>query len=771
MNNASSSDKSGVEPHRAPEDAITVRIRGVVQGVGFRPFVFRVATRLGITGWVLNGDDGVQIFAQGRPDLLRTFVSAIKKDTPPASHIVEFVAAEAPVEPITTGFTIRSSTDGSHPTVRVAPDLPLCDDCLRELFDPTDRRFQYPFITCTNCGPRYSIVQDLPYDRPNTTMESWPMCDSCKAEYADPANRRFHAQPLACPDCGPEYVLMSGNARDMRGYAAIERAAALLREGRILAVKGIGGYHLACDAANTEAVSALRERKVRKEKPFAVMVADLATARELVELSDADQSLMMSNARPIVLARARNPAAAAPGVAPENKELGVMLPYAPLHYLLFAAGAPDPLVLTSANASSEPIAYVDDDAQDRLSDLADAFLIGERAIARRVDDSVVRTSPFGPTIIRRSRGYAPGAVATIPSDRPILAVGADLKNSIALVVGGQAFVSQYIGDLEHYPAFTAFRETIDDLLRMYEIDASSLLVAHDAHPQYASTQYATTMSCERVAVQHHRAHIASALAERREWGREVVGVALDGTGFGDDGGIWGGELFAGSLERGFDRVAHLLPAVLAGGDAAARHPVQAAAGFLHGLPDLPDLSAPPFHFPDRFRTASDLIDKNVRVFPTTSMGRLFDTVAALLGFTREMTFEGQAAIWLEQLARRSSESEAYPFASLDYRPLLRTIVDDRLSGRPIEDIARAFHAGVAKGIVECANEQAGIAGIDTLVLSGGTFQNVVLLGEIKALVSSTPGPFRDILVNNRVPPNDGGISLGQAALAAAAIRS
>jgi len=446
----------------------------------------------------------------------------------------------------------------------------------------------------------------------------------------------------------------------------------------------------------------------------------------------------------------------------------VMLPYTPLHHLLFDAGAPEILVMTSANRSSEPIAYDDSDALERLSAIADAFLIGERPIARRVDDSVARVGVFGPAILRRSRGYAPGAVTTIPADRPILAVGADLKNTVTLVVDGQAFVSQHIGDLRDYPSLRAFQETIDDLIAMYEVDWDDLLVVCDEHPQYASTAHARSLPAfERGSVQHHRAHIASVLAERGEWTKRVVGVSFDGTGYGDDGTIWGGELFVGSVSHGFDRVAHLRRAVLPGGDAAAQYPVQAAAGFLAQLERLPDLKASPFSFPERYDDARMLLSKGVRSFATTSMGRLFDAAAALLGFTRAVTFEGQAAVWLEQLARaaRSTDAYAFPFdgAELDFRPLLEAVADDRARGGQPAEIARAFQRGIARGLANSIAAICADKAVDTAVLSGGVFQNELLLEDLHQILSQTP---LTIWTNRDVPPNDGGISLGQAALAA-----
>jgi hydrogenase maturation protein HypF len=456
-------------------------------------------------------------------------------------------------------------------------------------------------------------------------------------------------------------------------------------------------------------------------------------------------------------------------VAPDNGDLGVMLPYTPLHHLLFAGGAPDVLVMTSANRSNEPIAYEDENAQKQLSGIADAFLMGERPIARRVDDSVVRSGPLGLMVMRRARGYAPDAVATLPTRRPILAVGADLKNAITLVVGGDAFVSQHIGDLEHTEARAAFRETIVDLCRMYEVREDDLLVAHDLHPGYASTAEAQAMPGQHLGVQHHEAHVASVLAERGAWEKRVLGVAFDGTGYGTDGTIWGGEIFVGSVAGGFARVAHLRQALLAGGDAAARFPVQAAAGFLAQVDPCRDFTVAPFAFPPRYRLARDLVDKGIRTFATTSVGRLFDAVAALLGFTREITFEGQAAVWLEQLARRSAPVPAFPFpvreAELDFRPLLDAVIAARLADREPAEVARAFHAAVASALWKAACACCDAHGVDRVVLSGGVFQNALLLALLKDVM---PAGRRDppMWCNQRVPANDGGISLGQAAVAA-----
>ncbi len=725
--------------------ARSVQVRGVVQGVGFRPFVFRLANANALTGWVLNEESGVDIHLEGTDPALDAFLRDLRTEGPPGARITSIDVRPSESAGLSE-FRIRESRSNGHPTVRISPDLPVCEQCLEELFDPADPRYLYPYINCTNCGPRYSVIESLPYDRPRTTMKSWTLDSLCAGEYHDPSNRRFHAQPVACPACGPRYT------------SAIGEAASLLNAGKIVAVKGIGGYHLVCDAANSEAVHTLRERKFRKEKPFAVMVRTLEVARRWVDLSPEAEALLTSVARPIVLAPAK---VELTGIAPDNHELGLMLPYAPLHYLLFEAGCPEVLVMTSANRSSEPIAYQDDDARERLAGIADAFLIGERPIARRVDDSVARVGACGPVILRRSRGYAPGVVATLPVSRPILAVGADLKNTVTLVIDGQAFMSQHIGDLDHYQALQSFERTVQDLVSMYQVDWKDLLVVHDLHPQYVSTVEALKLPVlHRRAVQHHRAHIASVLAERGQWDTRVVGVSFDGTGYGDDGTIWGGEFFVGSVRGGFQRVMHMRQAVLPGGDAAARNPVQCAAEFLSQIQDLPTLD-----FPDRYQRSLRLVEKQVRTFATSSVGRLFDAAAAILGFVRDVSFEGQGAMWLEHIAHAASNVDRYAFPvlqeQLDFRPLLRAVAQDRAIGRDLGEIARAFHRGVASGLCEAVQKLSGQYGTSIAVLSGGVFQNELLLGDAKAQLESVG---IDIWTNVAVPPNDGGISLGQAAL-------
>ncbi|MEZ4537857.1 MAG: carbamoyltransferase HypF, partial [Cyanobacteriota/Melainabacteria group bacterium] len=605
--------------------ASLIRIKGIVQGVGFRPFIYLHAREHGLFGWVLNDEAGVEVHIEGDEGAISAFLSSLKEKAPPASRIDEVITGECAPQDYSE-FVIVESRSGDKIVTRISPDMVVCAACLSDLDDTSSPYYEYPYVNCTHCGPRYSIIKSLPYDRPATTMAQWPMCEHCRQGYENPEDRRFHAQPVACNKCGPQYYLRSTD--DSRtGHVAIKHAVRLLQEGKIVAVKGIGGYHLALDATNEDALRALRERKYRKEKPFAVMVKSLEHARQIVDLNPVAEEALMSIARPIVLARSRINASGRLDqslLAPNNLDLGVMLPYTPLHHLLFKFGAPPFLVLTSANRSNEPLAYDDDRAFEELDGIADAFLVGERPIQRRVDDSVAATSALGFHLIRRARGYAPGAVATLPCEQPVLAVGADLKNTITLVVAGQAFVSQYIGDLEQTSCFDAFCETVSDLTAMYGIKDEELIVCHDLHPQYMSTQFALQLPCaRRIGIQHHRAHVASVLAEhsRRSaqgkhgdldslsgsdgFEKKVLGIAFDGTGWGDDESIWGGEFFVGSLPSGFERVASIYPAIMPGGDAAARFPAQAAAGFLHSSSSstenllIDKLSAPPFEFPEK----------------------------------------------------------------------------------------------------------------------------------------------------------------------------
>ncbi len=749
--------------------ARSVRVRGIVQGVGFRPFVYRLAHGLAITGWVLNDDDGVEMHLEGEAEALETFVRRLREGGPEAATIDEVEVASATVSGLVT-FEILASDRGGRPTTRISPDLPACACCLTEMRDPNDPRYGYLYINCTDCGPRYSIIEALPYDRERTTMRGWAMDELCTREYHDPASRRFHAQPVACAGCGPRHAFLDAGGRcDAAGdsdAAVVARAVEALCDGRVVAIKGIGGYHLACDARQPATVMALRERKFRKEKPFALMARDPDVARSVADISAEAEAVLSSAARPITLVPARTELA---GVAPGNPDVGLMLPYTPLHHALFDAGAPELLVMTSANRSSEPIAFGDDDALDRLGGIADAFLVGERPIARRVEDSVVRCGPEGSIVLRRSRGYAPGSVTRLPTRRPVLALGADLKNTVTLVVDGEAFVSQHLGDLAHLAALDAFRATVGDLLAMYELDVEDVLAVADCHPQYWSTLFATELGAgETRLVQHHRAHVASVISERQAFDARVIGLALDGTGYGDDGTIWGGEIFVGGLRDGLRRVGGLRQAALVGGDAAAGHPVQAAVGFLAQIPDPPDFAAAPFGFPDRYEQARRVLESGTRTFSTSSTGRLFDTAAALLGFVRPITFEGQAAMWLEHLALRAPERvEPYelPYADgeLDFRPLLGALIEDRAGGREPAEIARAFHVGLARGLARAVRRVARGDGIDAVVASGGVMQNALLSHELAGRLRADGF---DVWTNRVVPPNDGGVSLGQAALAA-----
>ncbi|MEM1115953.1 MAG: carbamoyltransferase HypF [Bacteroidota bacterium] len=742
--------------------AARLTVRGRVQGVGFRPHAARLAAALGLTGWVQNGPDGVEVHVEGPAASVDAFARRLGAEAPLAAVVTEAVRHDAEAEGL-EAFEIRESTGRAAATVAIAPDLATCDACLAELRDPASRHHGYPFLNCTQCGPRYSVVTALPYDRPNTTLAPWPMCAACAAEYADPLDRRYHAQPTACPRCGPGLALVVNGTETARDAEAVRLGAARLGDGEIVAIKGVGGYLLACDARNEEALDALRTRKGRRDKPFALMARDLDEAREVAHVNPEAESLLTSPAAPVVLMPAV--AGALPeAVAPNLDEVGVILPYAPVHHLLFDAGAPRLVVMTSGNRSSEPIAFRDADALDRLGGLADAFLVGERPIARRVDDSVVRPTARGPLIVRRARGYAPSSVARIEAERPILALGGDLKCAPCLVVGGEAYLAPYVGDLAHYEVEAALREAVDGLLGAYGLSLSDVLVVHDAHPGYRSTQIARDLAeaggTEAVAVQHHRAHVASVLAERGAWDTRVVGLALDGTGWGDDGTVWGGEVFVGSLREGFERVAHLRPAWLPGGDAAARWPVQAAAGFLADVPDLPDLSATPFSFPDRYRKALRLVETGVRSVRTTSAGRLFDAAAALCGFTGEQTYEGQAAMGLEAEARWGTAVDPYPMPSLDWRPTLSALAHDLAGGRPVPEAARAFHDGLAAALAETALRLGD--GTEAVVASGGVFLNDRIGVALRERLGAVP-----LWLPRRVPVGDGGLAVGQAALVAA----
>jgi hydrogenase maturation protein HypF len=704
------------------------QISGVVQGVGFRPFVFGLARMNGLAGFARNDGQGVVVEAEGEREALNDFATALPTAAPPLAR-VESVAAIA-LAPIGDREFVIAPSEASGRCALVAPDVATCDDCLRELFDRADRRYRYPFINCTQCGPRFTIVRAVPYDRPNTTMAPFEMCPDCAHEYGDPADRRFHAEPIACPACGPRLSM------------PLAEAVALLREGAIVAVKGLGGYHLACDATDEAAVARLRSRKHREEKPFALMAAD---PRAIAEVSPTEEELLRSRERPIVLLRRRRHALVAPSVAPGNPWLGVMLPYAPLHHLL-VADVGRPLVMTSGNCCDEPIAYEDDDARARLAGIADAFLGHDRAIHRRCEDSVVRAQ----FPVRRSRGYAPGALPLpVAAARPIVAAGAELKSTFCVARRGAAFLSAHLGDLDTELAYRAFVTDLTLYLEMLGIRPE--VVACDMHPDYLATRWAREQEAELVEVQHHHAHAAACLAEHGEEG-PALALVFDGTGYGTDGTLWGGELLRCDLGE-FERVAHLRPVPLPGGAAAIREPWRCAAAYL-------EAAGRPVPF-ERWPLVRESLKVNAPL--SSGMGRLFDAVAALLGVRERASYEGQAAIELELLAGQA-EAEPYPSGVtagvIDGPALVRAAHDDLVAGRPREEIAAAFHEGVA---AVAARACAIAAEPRTVALSGGTFQNLRLLRSVRGRLEEAG--FR-VLMHRTVPPNDGAISYGQAAVAA-----
>jgi hydrogenase maturation protein HypF len=759
-------------------------VAGVVQGVGFRPFVYSLATSLGLSGLVGNDVDGVFIEVEGSAETAAKFLVLLEQEAPPLARI-ERITTRTVGATGSAGFTIVPSVPGGLRRTLVSADSATCDDCLREMADPADRRYQYPFINCTNCGPRFTIVRDVPYDRPLTTMASFAMCARCSAEYEDPANRRFHAQPACCPECGPRLGLLDATGAPITGAQLagapaadpIVAAAALLASGHVLALKGLGGYHLVVDAANAVASGTLRARKHREDKPFAVMVADLASARQLCEVDPAAASALTSARRPIVLLP-RLPAAEeriARSVAPGNRYLGLMLPYTPVHHLLVAAAA-RPLVMTSGNVSDEPIAYLDADAFARLAGIADAFLSHDRAIHIRTDDSVIRMSGGNESVLRRSRGYVPEPLLMRRSvPRPVLACGAELKNTFCLADGDRAFVSHHIGDLENAETLRSFTDGIEHFKRIFDIDPR--VVAHDLHPDYLSTKYAVTLAegaqedVDLVAVQHHHAHIAACLADNAEDG-PVIGVAFDGTGYGPDGTIWGGEFLIADLAS-FDRAGCLAPVAMPGGAAAIRQPWRMAAAYLAasypgGLPAKVTVRD---RNEQHWAAVTSMADRGVNAPLTSSAGRLFDAVAALVGVRDTINYEGQAAIELEQVTD-TGERGLYPAtivgAGGELRvtgaDLIRAAAQDLAAGVSVPVIAARFHNGVAAAIVAVCAQLREQSGLGVVALSGGVFQNMLLTSQV--VTGLEHDGFR-VLTHSRVPCNDGGISLGQAVVAGA----
>jgi hydrogenase maturation protein HypF len=760
-----------------------VRVEGIVQGVGFRPFVHALAGRLGLAGLVGNDAGGVFVEVEGAAETVERFLEALATEAPPLAVIERLTAT--PLAPTGgRGFAIAPSQAGGERQTLVSPDTATCPDCLRELADPADRRYRYPFINCTNCGPRFTIVRDVPYDRPATTMAGFAMCADCAREYADPADRRFHAQPVCCPACGPTLALLDRQGRPAGGDPLAE-AAARLRAGAAVAVKGLGGYHLAADAASEPAVAALRARKHREDKPFAVMVADLAAARRLCLVDPAEEAMLASPRRPIVLLRRRDgqeveagsgaAGRVAASVAPGNRSLGLMLPYTPLHHLLLAIVG-RPIVLTSGNVSDEPIAYLDDEARERLGGIADWFLVHDRPIHMRADDSVVRSFGGRELPLRRSRGFAPQPLGLPwPFPRHVLACGAELKSTFCLAKGRHAFLSHHIGDLENYETFRSFTEGVDHFRRLFAVDPE--VVAHDLHPEYLSTKYALELDgVELEGVQHHHAHVASCLADNSEAG-PVLGVAFDGLGFGADGTIWGGELLVADLE-GFRRAGHLEVVPLPGGAAAIKEPWRMAAAWLDAalqgrVPGRLDVVG---RNRDRWEHVVALARSGTAAPPTSSAGRLFDAVAAILGVRDAVNYEGQAAVELEQLAD-PRERSAYParvaptdggLLRLGGADLIRSVVEELMSGVAPPLIAARFHNGLAAATVAACEALREEEGLGTVALSGGVFQNMLLLE--RTVTALRRRGFR-VLTHSRVPPNDAGISLGQAAVAGARDRA
>jgi hydrogenase maturation protein HypF len=756
-----------------------------VQGVGFRPFVYNLATQLGLSGWVLNSSSGVEIEVIGPATTLDEFVSRLRSEPPPLAHIDQITTADIPLSstqhPASGTFIIRHSEARPGEFQPISPDIAICDDCLRELFDPHDRRYRYPFINCTNCGPRFTIIQDIPYDRPKTTMAPFRMCPACQAEYDDPTDRRFHAQPNACPICGPQVWLQIPNPQPPISSEdnAIQATRNALGEGNIVAIKGLGGFHLACDATNEGTVARLRERKGRVDKPFAIMSFDLATVERYCEVNDGERKLLTSRERPIVLLRRRSDCLIPPVVAPGNNYLGVMLPYTPLHYLLLepADGFPIALVMTSGNYSEEPIATDNDEAQERLSGLADAFLLHDRDIHARCDDSVTRVFAGAELPVRRSRGYAPYPVHLPFSTPQVMAVGGELKNTFCLTRDRYAFLSQHIGDMENYETLRFFEQMVVQLQRTFRIEPE--ITAHDLHPAYLSTRYAKRLSAtpnfklrirnSQFAIQHHHAHIAACMAENGLTGeRPVVGVAFDGTGYGTDGAIWGGEFLVADYDS-FRRVAHLKYVPLPGGDGAIRRPYRTALAHLWaaGLPwekDLPPVAAA---LPAELAVLAQQLERGLNTAPTSSVGRLFDAVSALAGVRQEINYEAQAAIELEMLVDESVE-DAYAFGldldegEIDPSPVIRAVAADVRAGVSTGAIAARFHNGLAHMIRDVCLVLREEGGPDQVALSGGVFQNVTLLAKAVPLLQ---GADFTVYTHRLVPPNDGGISLGQAVVA------
>ena len=754
---------------------LRVVMRGVVQGVGFRPFVYRLATELGLVGWVNNTLQGVTVEVEGVGHELRTFLLRLDPEKPSQAYIQSLEPSF--LDPIGySRFEIRDSEDSGANTALILPDLATCPDCLREIFDPANRRHLYPFTNCTHCGPRFSIIEALPYDRPHTTMKSFQMCNECRAEYENPADRRFHAQPNACPKCGPHLELWMPDGKILSSHeAALSQAAEILRSGKIVAVKGIGGFHLMVDARSEEAVLRLRQAKHREEKPLALMMPTLAAAQTLCEVSELEERLLLSAESPIVLSRRRAAMrSSAPvlskAIAPGNPNLGVMLPYTPLHHLLMSELG-FPVVATSGNISDEPICTDEHEALSRLGSIADVFLVHNRPIARHVDDSVVRVMMGRELVMRRARGYAPLPITLPHSPQrdvqgPVLAVGAHLKNTVALAIGQNVFISQHIGDLETTQAHEAFQRVVADFEKLDQIQPA--LLARDAHPDYLSSRYAERRGIRQVKVQHHFAHVVSCMAENQLDG-EVLGVSWDGTGYGTDGTIWGGE-FLVATRGGFRRAAHLRTFRLPGGDEAIKKPRRTAIGLLYEIFgdevfSMKDIEPIRSASQNELEILSAMLRRKLSAPVTSSAGRLFDAAAAIAGLRQEVRFEGQAAMELEFALDDATTDEAYDFRLIetgedgaplvvDWAPTMCGMVADARAAAPVGLISARFHNALVEVIVSLAQR----LGHERVVLSGGCFQNRYLTERtVQRLREEQFRPYW----HQRVPPNDGGIALGQ----------
>ncbi len=744
-----------------------VIIEGIVQGVGFRPFVYQAAERIGVSGWVLNDSRGVIVEAEGEAGKLAEFLRVLREEHPPLASISRFEEEEIP--PVgERGFVIRQSRALATRSAQISPDTFVCDDCLRELFDPADRRHRYPFINCTNCGPRYTIVTDIPYDRPKTTMAAFPMCPQCQTEYDDPSSRRFHAQPNACPDCGPRLTLLDARGELVPAEDPVARTAELLRQGKIVAVKGLGGYHLAVDACNDAAVAELRRRKARDEKPFALMSYGLDQVEPYARVDETESRLLQGVERPIVLLRHRVPSPISTLVAPRNRYFGVMLPYTPLHYLLlkdqFLA-----LVMTSANLSDEPIAFEDGEARQRLSKIADYFLVHNRRIHTRTDDSIARVMAGRALLLRRSRGYVPRGVFLPGAQPSVLALGAELKSTICFTQDDRAFLSQHIGDLKNLEVFKSFERTIGHCEAILELKPS--IVAHDLHPDYYSSRYAEQLSgVRKAAVQHHHAHLASCLAENGVED-EVIGVIFDGIGFGADGHIWGGEFLVGGFS-GYRRVGHFQYLPMPGGDAATKEPFRMALSLLYHAygKDLPAVPLVEAIGARDLGLYLQMIEKRINSPLTSSCGRLFDAVAALAGLRERVSYEGQAALELEMAITGEGGEHSYPFAIrreeggwiVDPAPLIRAVVEDLQRGTTAARLSSGFHNALAEMIVDVCARVREDAGLNAVALSGGVFQNRYLTERALALLEKAGFA---VYTHSLVPSNDGGLALGQAVIA------